>query len=118
MLLNLIVFKFVPRILKCLDAWRMSFFIFLFFTVTVNLFSYIYIYIYIYEKKRYFSKKRKQMLFVCLAVHVFAFFVFHKPILYHLKDQNFSPFSNTLITMKCFFNYFYSPDILFCTLSF
>ena len=55
------------------------------------------------KKKRYFSKKRKQMLFVCLAVHVFAFFVFHKPILYHLKYQNFSPFSNTLITMKGFF---------------
>ena len=40
MLLNLIVFKFVPGILKCLDAWWMSFFVFLF--SIVNLYSHIY----------------------------------------------------------------------------
>ena len=43
MLLNLIVFKSVPGILKCLDAWWMSFFVFCLFS-TVNLYSYIYIY--------------------------------------------------------------------------
>ena len=40
-----VVFKFVPGILKCLDAWWMSLFAFLF--STVNLYSYIFIYIYI-----------------------------------------------------------------------
>ena len=42
MLLNLIVFKFVPGILKCLDASWMSFFVFFIFNC-----KFIYIYIYI-----------------------------------------------------------------------
>ena len=41
MLLNLIVFKFVPGILKCLDVWRMSFSCFFLFSI-VNLYSSIY----------------------------------------------------------------------------
>ena len=33
------------------------------------------------------------MLFVCLAVNAFIFFVLCKLILYHLEDQNFLPFA-------------------------
>ena len=54
MLLNLIVFKFVPGILKCLDVWRMSFSCFFLFSI-VNLYSSI------YKKKKssYFSYLEK-----------------------------------------------------------
>ena len=74
MLLNLIVFKFVPRILKCLDAWRMSFFIFLFFTV--NLFSYIYIYIYIYMKKKDIFRKKENKCCLYALLYMYLHFLY------------------------------------------
>ena len=48
MLLNLIVFKFAPGILKFLDAWWMSFFVFFYFQL----------WIYIHQKK----KQKKKLI--------------------------------------------------------